>query len=353
MTDTEPDLSLISALAGPVRLLRQSARDPLELTLLERAGMYDLQSGRRNANGRTLLTRVVVGLSLRGDALCAHLEPLHWIVIFEKILLTVDEIFATLAGISNDAAFFSPSHRFDGSRLSHPPGFRWRVGAKGPGLADAADANKLFAGYMAYCALRYVADHEFFHAVHGHVLLIEELFDAPTIAELARRAAPREQDIRLSLEMEADRSAVTQLLVDIVEGQTPTNNMVEGLSIPDQLSMAIVAVALVIGFWETEEIAFGDETMPTHPSIGTRLHMLLGPTLERALGTAGLSAPAVDSIVLKISHALVSLARVHSVLAAPLRALEESRNQYYRTENQRLEMVYRLDVAHFLRRLHF
>jgi hypothetical protein len=214
-------------------------------------------------------------------------------------------------------------------------------------LESVDRAHVLLAAYMAHSALRFAADHEFFHAVHGHVLLVEELFDRPLSENLARLAAPYEQDVRLALEMGADRSAIAQQIRDIAEGSFPTNDAVDALSLVDRIGLIIVATAAMLAIWAQEENGELDAGY-SHPSCETRLYMLLGPTLVRALSMTGLDASAITSAHQSIIRTALILSGSNSVFSAIGRAMDPARLTTLDIENQRLEMVYRLDLAPLL-----
>jgi hypothetical protein len=81
--------------------------------------------------------------------------------------------------------------------------------------------------------------------------------------------------------------------------------------------------------------------------------MLLGPTLVRALSMTGLDATATTSAQQSIIRAALILSGSNSVFSATGRAMDPARLTTPDMENQRLEMVYRLDVARLFVRHQF
>lgn len=356
MTDGENQRQL-EAVIGKVRAARDDTQHPLEATLKFREKAWRAYEGRTNASGQILRTRLVVAHSIEDNALVAHVDDIHWIVAFERLLALIDDVFATCAAISTPAPMFTPGHRFQAHRLHHAPGFRQFSqsgrSAPTPTLDQAAPVNALLAGFMAHAALRFIVDHEYFHAAHGHVLLAEALFDRPTLPELARLASPRERDMRLAMELEADRSAVSQLVLDTVAGDLPSNDAVAHLSPAQRLVLAVVAVAMLLGLFGAEQKVRGEPEGETHPVSLSRLHMLLQPGLARALRQAGLSPSDTDEVGAGVGRALYTLAELHAVFAQPLQSLDPEVAGGLDIDNLRLEMTYLADVAPHLAARHF
>jgi hypothetical protein len=205
---------------------------------------------------------------------------------------------------------------------------------------------------MAHVALRYAADHEFFHAFHGHLLFIEELLDRSTFSPLRIERAPYDRDIRLALELEADRSAVTQHVVDLLAGATPTNDAIEDLSREARIPLIFVSIAIMMTLWAAGEESYLS-TGITHPRWDTRLYMLLGPTLVRSLSLVGFDQAVVARIHRTTMDQIGDLQTAHPIFTTIMSALETSRMRIHETESRRLEMVYLLTVAPKLARYQF
>jgi hypothetical protein len=93
-------------------------------------------------------------------------------VISDSLIDLLGSVFSKLPTLSNGHPFFAPGHVSNSSRPRTMPDDPLNLQIS-PTPSDPT--NELLAGYMAHASLRFVADHEFFHAFHGHLLLIEEL----------------------------------------------------------------------------------------------------------------------------------------------------------------------------------
>lgn len=76
----------------------------------------------------------------------------------------------------------------------------------------------------------------------------------------------------------------------------------------------------------------------SHPSCETRLYMLLGPTLVRALSMTGLDGSDITTTQQRIIRAALILPGSNSVFSAIGRAMDPARLTTLDVENQRLEL---------------
>ena len=332
-----------------IRPPREGTNSLFENTLIARQRSYSLFDGVRNKAGTSFSPHAGIKSDRVSNALSAFLFERHWILISEKLIGTLDSLFSLLAKASNDCPLFTPGQVFEPSRFTWPSE---QNATQEFGLESAYPTNVLLTGYMAHVALRYAADHEFFHGFHGHLLLIEELFRESTHSALTTNGVRYDHDIRLALELEADRSAVTQHVVDLLDEATPTNDAVEDLSQEARISLIFVSIAILMSLWASEEertLSAGN----THPRWETRLYMLLGPTFVRSLSLVGFEQSAVTAIQWEMMKQLGVLQTAHPIFRPIMKALEYSRMQIHQTESRRLEMVYRLTVAPKLARYQF
>jgi hypothetical protein len=345
------DWNEISRLIGsPVRPLCEGSFSLFENTLLDRRRIYDLFEGVRNRSGLPFALQVGIKGDRHSDAISACISGTQWIVISEGLIDTLDRVFSMLPKVLDGFPFVAPGHVIDPSRLRAMP--------DGPpnapiNLASSEPTNILLAGYMAHAALRFVADHEFFHAFHGHLLLIEELQERQRLPARNGNALNYDRDIRLALELEADRSAVSQYVVDLVSEAVPGNAAVDCLSAPDRLTLLIMSIAIIMAIWAAEEETSGAAPGVTHPRWECRLYMLLGPTLIRSLRLVGFDEATVSSIHRKTIKSVFALELMHPAFMTIASALDHNRMQVHDLDGRRLEMVYRLTIAPLLMRHQF
>jgi hypothetical protein len=328
------------------------ASDPLEATLAFRAKDWSLLQDQRNNSGMSFRTDLAVAMRGENFALCARIGEIHWVVVFERLLWLIDDAFATLAGISNSEPMFGSEHSFDGMKLLHPPGFRFLSKLMGeavsPSLDSASKSNALIAAFMSHISLRFIMDHEYFHAYHGHVLLAEEFFGHPVVFEVDKYIASNERNMRRALEFQADRSAFMQMLRDVASGDVPTNEAVDRLTLDERLVLSIVAVLVVVGLMGAEDLALGVET-EINPAAERRASHLISPTIGRGLAAVGFNTTRINVIGAAVHRAVDMLAALHNVFRAPSLAFALDQRDVNSIENRHLEWIYFLSVGPKLR----
>jgi hypothetical protein len=318
-----PFTEMLDNLVGPIRPIPEDSDDLAEQVLLDRQRTYSRSTGVRNPNGIDFKCVVVLATCPDSDALCLLAEGTHWIVINQELIDSLDALSRALFGNSGKE---SPQEQ-------------------------AVRTTK--AAYFFQAALRFACDHEFFHAFHGHLLLVTELFERRDLAEPMGITAPREHSIRMALELEADRSAAIQQILEVVAGQTPGNDILDAMAPPDKIVLSLFAMALMMALWTRHDPARPFDPADVHPAMETRLFMLFEPILLRALQLAQLEPSTILHIHERVTDTLRALSPVHDVFQIFSRALDPVRRSYFQTENRRLELAYLLNVRPHLKRHNF
>ena len=347
------DSASLEELVGPVRALDEASSSYAAATLLDRRRAYHGYQQASNGNGERLSVRLAVGCGSDLNAVAALCNGVHWIVVWDGLLQAIEHTISALAASAASRDLFGSGLALDADALANlldSPS----AGSSTPELLlRATPANAMRATFMVHAALRFICDHEFFHAFHGHVLLVNELFDRPVIPQLARLAQPLEPRIRMALEMEADRSAVFAHFLDLAAGDGPGNPVIDAMTPTARIHLATVAVSIVLALLAKGEEPVPDENVATHPGIEARLFMLLESTFVRALQMAGFDLASIVQLHNQVLASLSALESVHSVFAVYGRATDERLREHHQIGNRRLEMAYRLYALERLRRHSF
>lgn len=351
---TAGDRLALEELIGPVRELDEASGSYAAATLLERRRAYAGHEHASNTNGERLSVRLAVGCGSDVNAVVALCNGIHWIVVWDGLLQAVEHTMATLAVSAASRDLFGRPLAIDADVLTQLLDTPASASSTAELLSRAAPGNAMRATFMVHAALRFICDHEFFHAFHGHVLLVNELFDRPVIPQLARLAQPLEPRIRMALEMKADRSAGFAQFLDLAAGDGPGNPVIDAMTPAGRIHLATVAMCIMLALLaEGDEEAVPSEYLATHPGIEARLFMLLEPMFVRALQMAGFDPAGIVQLHDQVLASLSELGAVTRLFAIYDRPTDESLRTYHQIDNRRLEMTYRLYASERLRRHSF
>lgn len=247
--------------------------------------------GRRNAMGARLDIEAGFIERMTPNALADHYDDRHMIVMHQALMATIVDLCLLLftqaclfPTIGNAKAELSP--RYHGADV--PGLFLLRKTIAG-GMIDPAvdharvprDAERHVAAiYMAVMMSRYVWLHELAHCTQGHVLLLKAHDAGAPFNEVA---APLElvgikprgthssgYDLRRSLELEADATALTELIAVQMDGM---ENIPGLLAYDDdtRMMMALLGAALMTWLFEEYQSFMDAQHGLSHPTPASRL----------------------------------------------------------------------------------
>jgi hypothetical protein len=313
-------------------------------TLIERQQCYRQFNEHSNEKGDVLTTVLRISSSHGNDTLCTLIGRTHWIIVGTRLIDFIDALFSAVSGeipdyVSSAGSLFGPQ-----MGLLLPS-------ATGDKSHHASHMALLVSGFMAHVALRFVCDHEFYHAISGHAALIRELFDSPLSLEIARNASPYERSIRLAMEMESDRSAFAQHVLDVLVGDAASNRALDNLVVEVRVAIVTIAIAIMMAAWAAHEKP-EDMSAGVHPIAGTRIFTLVGPTLSNVLSVAGLKETQISAVHVLVGTWFRVMAARSRRLGLLSRVFGEE-EAYHAAECRRIELSYELLVAQKLKTLRF
>jgi hypothetical protein len=251
--------------------------------------------GRRNAMGAGLEIEVGFIDRMTPNALADYHDGRHMIVMHQALMATIVDLCLFLftqaclfPNIGDAKGELSP--RYHGADV--PGLFLLRKTIAG-GMIDPAvdharvprDAERHVAAiYMAVIMSRYVWLHELAHCTQGHVLLLKAQDAGASYNEVvapfdlvgikSRGSQTFGHDLRRSLELEADATALDELIAVQFDG---TENIPGLLAYDDdtRTMMALLGATLITWLFEEYQAFMGAQHGLTHPRPASRLrHMI-------------------------------------------------------------------------------